>query len=523
MVRKHRSRPRWRPLEHVGKPRGRIDERVQAVGPEHFGIVCIDPHKGSSVWMLADFYGKVLIEPTPVSHRQAELRAAMEQLRKTCIDRGIKDTIVVAERTGQYHLPVRRAFEAGGHEVRIIHPYATKQYRQAADPGDKTDATDLAAMHRAAVNGFGLTEQSLPTVYRHLQLLIRHRRDWVYKTTALRTQIREHLGVAMPGYADLNDKFFESDTMLTLARRFDSADAILRAGVDGLADALREAKVQCQRRTLERIVAWAGNAAPADPDPLLQQQIWTALDDDRAAKTLQIRRLEGQSASLLVQTPYLLLLAIPGINVVSAADLAGELGPIGHYANANAITGRAGLCPARAQSNFTDHPDGALRRQSNRRLRAVLTQIADNLVCCNQHFRSKALAWQIADKDVRAIRVRVAKSFSRLAYAIVAGGTWFRHPALQQRHYVLDKLLAFYQEHDTPMTQRREDLLAAVRWIPEAERDAEAEPLNEQLQKLRASRRRSGPVLLGDILPLVLEKLGVGSVQSGKSEEPNPG
>ena len=59
-------------------------------------------------------------------------------------------------------------------------------------------------MHRAAVNGFGLTEQSLPTVYRHLQLLIRHRRDWVYKTTALRSQIREHLGVAMPGYAELN-------------------------------------------------------------------------------------------------------------------------------------------------------------------------------------------------------------------------------------------------------------------------------------------------------------------------------
>lgn len=224
-----------------------------------------------------------------------------------------------------------------------------------------------------------------------------------------------------------------------------------------------------------------------------------------------------------MQTPYLLLLAIPGINVVSAADLAGELGPIGHYPNANAITGRAGLCPARAQSNSTDHPDGALRRQSIRRLRAVLMQIADNLVCCNQHFRSKALAWEMADKDRRAIRVRVAKSFARLAYAIVAGGSWFRHAALQQRHYVLDKLPTFYQEHDTPMTQRRDDLLAAVRWIPEAERGAEAEPLSEQLQKLRAGRRRAGPVLLGDILPIVLEKLGVGGVQSVKSEEPSPG
>ena len=42
--------------------------------------------------------------------------------------------------------------------------------------------------------------------------------------------------------------------------------------------------------------------------------------------------MERDLAALLVQTPYLLLLSIPGINVVSAAELAGEMGPIGNYA-----------------------------------------------------------------------------------------------------------------------------------------------------------------------------------------------
>jgi len=36
---------------------------------------------------------------------------------------------------------------------------------------------------------------------------------------------------------------------------------------------------------------------------------------------------------------------------VLAADLAGELGPIKRYANANAITGRSGLFPSRHQSD----------------------------------------------------------------------------------------------------------------------------------------------------------------------------
>ena len=67
-------------------------------------------------------------------------------------------------------------------------------------------------------------------------------------------------------------------------------------------------------------------------------------------------------AGLLVQTPYVLLMGIPGINVVSAAEFAGEMGPIERYATARAITGRAGLFPSRYQSDHVDYPDGQLVR-----------------------------------------------------------------------------------------------------------------------------------------------------------------
>ena len=80
----------------------------------------------------------------------------------------------------------------------------------------------------------------------------------------------------------------------------------------------------------------------------LRDQVHTfalALDDDRARKDEEILALERDIAGRLVQTPYVLLLSFPGINVVSAADFAGEMGPIEHYANAKSITGRAGLRP----------------------------------------------------------------------------------------------------------------------------------------------------------------------------------
>ncbi len=93
----------------------------------------------------------------------------------------IKDLIVVVERTGRYHGPIQRAFREARFEVRVFHPYATKQYRLPADPGNKTDDTDLSAIHRAAVNGFGLAEPEPDPAYVRLQLLARHRRKSVHK------------------------------------------------------------------------------------------------------------------------------------------------------------------------------------------------------------------------------------------------------------------------------------------------------------------------------------------------------
>src|SRR6202043_2856471 len=130
----------------------------------------------------------------------------------------------------------------------------------------------------------------------------------------------------------------------------------------------------------------------------------------------------------LVLTPYVLLMGIPGISLVSAAELAGEMGPIRYYAKARAITGRAGLFPSRSQSDQVDHCNGPLVRCANHDLRRAIMMIADNLMKCNDHFRVLAAGWRLKGKDPRDTRVKVAGRFCRIAYHMVAGGETYRHP-----------------------------------------------------------------------------------------------
>ena len=513
-----RTRPG--PRQAVQKPRGTFHPRVQEVGPEHFGIICIDPAKARSKWMLTDFFGNILLPPAFVDHNRQAFAEALARLQQARQEHDIRDLIVAIERTGRYHHPPKQAFAHAGLETRIIHPLTTKTFRQPSDPGNKTDDTDLMAIFRGAVTGFALVELGLDDQWTTLQLLIRHRRELVRKSVILQTQIREHLDAAFPGFAACFSDLWERNCVWHLLQHFDSPIAFLTANRNGLAHSLDQAGIPFHRSTLDTILAWAAQTAPPDLGAATRRRFALTLHDDHTQKAREIQALERDIAAALVATPYILLLSIVGVNVVSAADLAGEMGPIEHYGNSRAITGRSGLCPSRYQSDKVDHANGPLVRCCNRRLRAALLRIADNLISCNNYFKVLYNTWKAAGKDSRDCRVRVACRLSRIAFQMVAGRQVFRHPAIQGRDHVLEKLMTFHREHDTEASALLRDLQAALAQVPKTEHRAEAVPLAEELDKIHNGGRR-GPQILGDILPIVLARLGVGMVQSSTSGEQN--
>ena len=70
---KKSKKARAKSAEFLQKPRGLVHPRVQAVGgPQFFGIVSVDCAKVRSKFMLADFYGNVLVPPTEIEHNRVE-------------------------------------------------------------------------------------------------------------------------------------------------------------------------------------------------------------------------------------------------------------------------------------------------------------------------------------------------------------------------------------------------------------------------------------------------------------------
>lgn len=501
----------------LGRPGGVIQPRVQKVGPDRFAVIVVDCAKLRCKWMLCDFYGHVIVEPTTVDCNRTALRAMTLQARAACDQAGIVDSVVAVEMTGVYHKPVVRAFRDAGFETRMVHPHSTKHYAAVSHPDLKTDDNDLEAIFQATCQGFGLTKPEVDKVYPTLQAISRHRRNLVQQRARLQSQIRVLLHQTMPGFADLfsTEKLFNTAAAIDIARDFKSPKQIVDAALEGLTNHLKKKQTRFRRPTLERILAWAGSAEPGDPlaEPL--HAIWCELDELREKMSEQIQSTERKMAEFLGQTPYVLLLSVSGINVVTAAELAGEAGPIELYPSAEAIKGRAGLYPSRYQSDAVDYPDGELARRGNHRLRAALMRMAGCLIDHHPQYRGLSEKWKAMKVDPCDRHCRVANRAVRMIFQVVSGRQVYRRRGID-RQYLMSKLLEFHRRHESTPEQIAANLQSVFSWLPKSSYLGEGSMLAAELKK-----RRKKVQSLGELLVPLMLRLGVANeteVESKMSE-----
>jgi transposase len=516
-----RRRGRGRGTVHHQQRSKALEERVRRVGPERFGILAVDSAKKRFAVVLTDFYGRTLMDVLEVDKTGPALEGLVIELKAQCERHGLKDLVVAIEQTGRYHVPIRQVLRRHW-DVQMVHPFATKQLRQPADPGNKTDPTDLHAIVRAVIVGYGTTERELPPHWADWRLVSREREALVRRRAWVRVRIQMRLEALMPGYPAVFGCLWSSPVPLILARHYGSAAALRSAGEESILECVRQAGSHVQRRTVARVLQWAAEAAPPDPCAAVRHRLLGDQIELLALLEAQIGRYERDLAEYLVDAPVVLLLGIPGINVVSAASYGAELGPIEHYLHPTKITGRAGIYPSRYQSDETDLADGPLVGQRNARLRDAIFEVAHNLIHHNQHFKAWAELREKRKWSKQKIHVAVACKFVRISYWMLAGRTVFQHPCLGGRDVILRKLFRFAKEQGLSAQNTRSLLLRAVRQLPGGVHAEEARALIEDLPKGTRRRRRTGPVPIREILPEVIAHLMPGLCIATERSQPSP-
>jgi transposase len=288
-------------------------------------VIGIDPHKRSHTAVAVDEAGRRLGQLTVTADEQGLLRlwawaAGFGPQRRWAVEdgRGVAGRLV-------------RTLLGQGAAVVWVPPKLMAQCRASARTRGKSDPIDALAIARAAVREPDLPAAQLDDVAADLRLLSDRREQLVAARTRTINQLRWHLHDLAPH---------------------------LDAGAKKLTGC----------RQLDRLAAALGGL-PAG----VRRELALELVADLRRLGEQIRRLEKQLAALVVPLAPTLL-AIVGVNVVTAAKIIGEVAGVTRFRNAAAFAMHTGTAPIPVWSS--NSPQVRLNRGGNRQLNACLHRIA---------------------------------------------------------------------------------------------------------------------------------------------------
>jgi transposase len=132
-----------------------------------------------------------------------------------------------------------------------------------------------------------------------------------------------------------------------------------------------------------------------------------------------VRVIEKEIEQMLLQTDGRLLLTVPGIGVVTAAEFYSELGDISHYAHAGQLIKKAGTNPIIIQSGGVQGFYGRISKQGNKNLRFMVYTVGKCLAQHNRDLHPYYKKLLDRGKHPRKAFIALGNKFIKIAFSML--------------------------------------------------------------------------------------------------------
>lgn len=435
-------------LNHIqGKNGSRWAQFVRESGTDSMLIVAIDAAKYTHKAMICTFYGDVLVKPFEFDASMTGLEKVKEQIRIERNRHGMKEVVVGVETTGHYYEDLVRRCQSEGYHVRILNAATTAQERQALLNWSKTDNLDLMAIVQSIVHGRGTSNDLSVGDVHNLQKLTRARRVLVGERTSTENLIRVHIDHIFREFQGKSvwvngkrehvapfSKLFAKAPRYFMRHSLHPSD-ILSLGEEGLRELSIRENLKLRDKTIKILIDYAQNSISQPKEFVEADQFLLRLELDRLdLLDKQIQILEREIEDLFTQTEGAVILSVPGIGVVTGAELYAEMGDISDFDHAGQLIKMAGTNPIVKQSGGKKPSYFGVSKQGRRTFRNVTYQVGRSLAVNNPEMKQKYLAFKERGKHPRQAYIALGNRMIRLAFSMIKNQTLYH---TNQQNYVL--------------------------------------------------------------------------------------
>lgn len=286
------------------------------------------------------------------------------------------DSLICMEATGHYWRNLAASLASAGFSVSVVDPMQIEAFRKAETvrkvKTDKTDAlliADFARFKNLEANYSCLDTEGL-------KRLTRYRSHLIHERTQLKNKLSAAIHELFPALPKLLGGI-SSASFLALVSAYSSPSAILKTDVSVLGELLSVAsrgRFGVEKAELLQEFA-ASNIGPNDDAAL-------AFEVSHLAEMIlfyngKVADLEREISSLVSETDAKLLQSIPGVGVLGAAVILGEISDPTRFKNAKALMAYSGMDATVRQSGKYEGMAAHMSKRGCSYLRYMLMLCAD--------------------------------------------------------------------------------------------------------------------------------------------------
>lgn len=220
-------------------------------------------------------------------------------------------------------------------------------------------------------------------------------------------------------------------------RNYPHPSDILKLGAEGLREVSIKENLKIREESIRILLEFAGNS-------ISQPKEYVEMDEFLLVQRLdkldlldkQIKKLERKIEDLFIETEGAVILTIPGIAVVTGAELYAEMGDISDFDQAGQLIKMAGTNPVVKQSGGRNPTYIGVSKQGRRTFRNIVYQTGRTLAQNNPEMKRRYQALKARGKYTGQAYIALGNRMIRLAFSMIKNQTLYR---TDQENYVLLK------------------------------------------------------------------------------------
>lgn len=415
-----------------GLQRSQFAKEIRGTDLEKVLIVPIDVSKVLQKAMIVNYYGESIESSFSFMVSQTGMNFLIDKIERAKRSLQTNKVFIGIEATGHYYEDIVRILMNQGYSVHIINPASTHEERKQHLTYTKTDDIDLYLIAEALIGNKATNSKLSKGSYKQLQHLTRARRSEIEKRSRIKVEIRtyhDQIWREFQGYSTLVDGKLKTKAIFSdfwgkasvhILTHYPHASQIIDLGEVGLRQLSKAHNLKIRKSVIDKLL-YAAKESVSKPLEELSSEIFLLKQKlkDYEYHTKNIQTYEKEIERLFIQTNGVLLLTVPGIGLVTAAEIFCEIGDLTHFTNASQLIKKAGTNPVIKQSGPGAGYAGRISKQGNANLRRAVYNAGRSLSIHNKALKPFATRLRDKGKKAGSVYIAMGNKFLKIAFAML--------------------------------------------------------------------------------------------------------